>query len=138
MNSNHSVTPINNTTKEKRVLIVMAHGSRKKEANDEFEELVETITQGDLSHAAITHCFLELSQPSLQDVVEEYIAKGYQQFELYPLFFNQGNHVKRDIPNQIERITQQFPNINIHQLHYFGMNPNISSTVIEHIHQQSA
>jgi len=121
------------------VIIIMAHGSRKKTANDECEAWVNVMKKSDIPYADITHCFLELSPPSLQQVVEEYIAKGYQQFALYPLFFSQGHHVQRDIPDQINTLTQQYPHIHIHihQLDYFGMNPRISASILEHIQQQS-
>jgi sirohydrochlorin ferrochelatase len=119
------------------VLIIMAHGSRKIEANEEFAQLVEQIAAISTEYALVTHCFLEIATPSLEDCINEYVALGYQHYDLYPLFFNQGNHVTRDIPQQIQDAQQQHPSCHIQQLNYFGLFGGLAHSVHQHIQHQT-
>ncbi|MRT95061.1 sirohydrochlorin chelatase, partial [Ancylomarina sp. 16SWW S1-10-2] len=61
---------------------------------------------------------------------------GYQQFDLYPLFFNRGNHVTRDIPAQIAQTQEQHKGCVIRQLDYFGKFEQLGNSVVEHIQEQ--
>ncbi|MGS2717329.1 sirohydrochlorin chelatase [Eionea flava] len=120
----------------KTVLIVMAHGSRKSEANQEFEALARDIATQSHGYAAVKPCFLELATPKLADAVEACIGAGHTRFDVYPLFFNQGNHVTKDIPRQITQLQTQYPHCHFHCLEYFGLYKQLSQQVLVHIDQQ--
>lgn len=119
------------------VLIVMAHGSRKPEANQEFEALVRDIATQNHDYAVVKPCFLELAAPKLADTVEACIHEGHKRFDVYPLFFNQGNHVTKDIPRQIEHLQAQYSDCHFQCLEYFGLYNQLSQQVLAHINQQS-
>ncbi|MFT7386827.1 MAG: sirohydrochlorin cobaltochelatase [Candidatus Endobugula sp.] len=118
------------------VLIIMAHGSRKPEANHEFLQLTQTIAQQDHGFIAVTPCFLELTTPTLFDAIAEAVAEGHTQFDIYPLFFNQGNHVTKDIPRQITQLQEQYPLCFFNRLEYFGLYQQLGDQVLAHIGQQ--
>ncbi len=120
------------------VLIIMAHGSRKIEANQEFEQLTQRIAKQSHGYAAVKPCFLELASPSLAVAVEESLCQGYTQFDVYPLFFNQGNHVVNDIPRQISHLEEQYPQCTFHRLDYFGTYDQLGGQVLAHIAQQQS
>lgn len=122
--------------KSNTVLLIMAHGSRKTEANNEFEQLTKKIAQQAHDYGAVRPCFLELASPSLSNAVEHAIGEGYTQFEIYPLFFNQGNHVSNDIPRQITEIESKHPQCQLRCLDYFGAYEQLSRQVLQHISQQ--
>jgi sirohydrochlorin ferrochelatase len=126
---------MSSTKKNHPVLIIMAHGSRKTKANNEFETLVNEIAKTEMAYVIVKHCFLELAAPKLSDAIDECLSLGYHQFDLYPLFFNQGNHVTRDIPEQIQQLQQQHPDCTIRQLDYFGEYKQLKDTVTTHIKQ---
>jgi len=118
------------------VLIIMAHGSRKVEANQEFEQLTQRIAQQHHGYAEVKPCFLELASPSLAEAVEQSLCQSYTQFDVYPLFFNQGNHVVNDIPRQIARLEEQYPACTFRRLDYFGRYDQLGNQVLAHIAQQ--
>lgn len=121
----------------KPLLVIMGHGSRKAQANDEFKYVVENIELDSLPYHCVNHCFLELATPSLASVVEHAVIENYTHIDLYPLFFNCGNHVARDIPKQIQDIKDQYPTITIKQLDYFGMHRGLPDTIAQHVLQQT-
>ena len=88
-----------------KALLIMAHGSRSETANDEFRALVERVAEA--AHAsgqeyvAVIPCFLELAKPSLIEAIQQLEHQPVEAVQLYPLFFNKGKHVGRDIPAQI-------------------------------------
>ncbi len=134
MTTPHITTP---HTKLQKTLIIMAHGSRKEAANQEFITLVEAMKNNPLDYHRIEHCFLEIASPNLQTTVENLLNEGQTQFDLYPLFFNQGNHVSRDIPKQIQHIQERYPNCHIKQLSYFGQYQQLQETIGQHINEQN-
>lgn len=119
------------------VLIMMAHGSRKIEANEEFKQLVDKVALTATDYTLVTHCFLEIASPNLETCITQCAALGYQHYDLYPLFFNQGNHVTRDIPQQIQQAQQQHPQCHIRQLQYFGLFNGLATSIHQHIQHRS-
>jgi sirohydrochlorin cobaltochelatase len=120
------------------VLMIMAHGSRKVEANQEFEQLTRDIAKQEHKYAEVKPCFLELAVPSLAVAVEKSIGQGYTQFDVYPLFFNKGNHVTSDIPRQISHLEEKYPQCTFHRLEYFGTYDQLGGQVLSHISQQQS
>jgi sirohydrochlorin ferrochelatase len=118
------------------VLMIMAHGSRKIEANQEFEQLTHSIAQQKHHYAEVKPCFLELASPSLAVAVEQSLHQGYTQFDVYPLFFNRGNHVTSDIPRQVSHLEEQYPQCTFRRLEYFGTYDQLGGQVLQHISQQ--
>ena len=119
-----------------RVLLVMAHGSRATAANSEFLELVDNIKTKNLPYHAIVGVFLELSPPTLHKAIEDAYEKGERSFDVYPLFFNCGKHVQKDIPQQIGEILDRFDDIEVRLLDYFGSSNNLVTAVASHITDQ--
>ena len=133
---------MNKPNSMKKALLIMAHGSRKQAANEEFTQLVSHIRQrvmsdisGKLSklhYDTVSHCFLEIAEPRLATAVKDHIVLGYSEFDVYPLFFNNGHHVSRDIPHQVETIKQQH-SIIIRQLNYFGSYTLLGERLLDHV-----
>lgn len=122
----------------KRLLLIMGHGSRRTEANQEFQQLVANINAEQLPYDAIRFCFLELTEPRLNTAIDQAIADHYSDIDLYPMFFNHGNHVGRDIPEDIAEVCQQHPHLNLRQLDYFGLFQGLADTINQHVLQQQA
>lgn len=122
----------------KKALVVMAHGSRSDQANTEFESLIKhlsTCFTGE--YDVIAPCFLELADPSLMTLGEQLYQQGIRDIDFYPLFFNQGRHVQRDVPNQIQALEAALDGLKVHCLPYFGANAQLASVMASHIKQHT-
>lgn len=123
-----------------KALLIMAHGSRSDTANDEFRALVETVAESahgaGEEYVAVLPCFLELAQPSLVEAIQQLEHQPVSRVQLYPLFFNKGKHVGKDIPAQVEEARQRFPDLTIELLDYFGNAKGLSALVLKHIAEQ--
>ncbi|MGB2247847.1 MAG: sirohydrochlorin chelatase [Alcanivorax sediminis] len=120
-----------------KALLIMAHGSRSETANDEFRALVEKVAESahgrGQEYVAVIPCFLELAQPSLIEAIQQLEHQPVKTVQLYPLFFNKGKHVGRDIPAQIEEARERFPGMRVEQLDYFGNSPGLADFVLSHL-----
>ena len=124
-----------------KALLIMAHGSRSDTANDEFRALVEAVAESapgaGEEYVAVLPCFLELAQPSLVEAIQQLEHQPVTHVQLYPLFFNKGKHVGKDIPAQVEDARERFPALTIELLDYFGNADGLASLVLEHIASQA-
>ena len=124
-----------------KALLIMAHGSRSDTANDEFRALVEAVAESapgaGEEYVAVLPCFLELARPSLMEALQQIEHQPVETVQVYPLFFNKGKHVSRDIPDQVEEARQRHPHLRIELLEYFGNAGGLVSLVRDHIDAQS-
>jgi sirohydrochlorin ferrochelatase len=117
-------------------LIIMAHGSRAEAANDEFRVLVERVAERGHDYVAVSPCFLELARPSLLEALQRIEHQPVTRVLVYPLFFNSGKHVGRDIPAQVEEARARHPHLRIELLDYFGRADELADLVGRHIQAQ--
>lgn len=93
-----------------KALVIIAHGSRRAESNEEVANLAEQVRQRAEQHYAIVeHAFLELAEPALPDVIESLIEHGSDEIVILPYFLNSGNHVREDIPTLLSNARHDHP-----------------------------
>lgn len=120
-----------------KALLIMAHGSRAQAANDEFRSLVERVARMQSGYAVVLPCFLELARPSLQEALQQLAHQPVDVVRLYPLFFNGGKHVARDIPVLVAEARKRHPHLRIELLEYFGAADGLAALVAGHLEAQA-
>jgi sirohydrochlorin ferrochelatase len=78
-------------------LVVLAHGSRDPRSAATITALTERVAcmRPDLR---VAPAFLDLSEPSLDQVVDRLVAEGHSEIVLVPLLLTQAYHAKVDVP----------------------------------------
>ncbi len=87
--------------------ILLAHGSRDPQWQTPFKDMTQTIKQyGDKSSVPVIVelAYLELCEPSLEQVCERLSQQGFNLINIYPVFFAAGQHLRIDVPKQLEEI----------------------------------
>src|SRR5687768_16984315 len=87
----------------KTALLLIAHGSRQSEANDDLHALTAALRatgEYDLVEAS----FLELAQPSIETAAQSCVAQGAERVILLPYFLSAGVHVRRDLEAYRDRL----------------------------------
>ena len=97
-----------------KAILLVAHGSRRKQSNDEVFFLAEKLRnnhpqQYDIVNAA----FLELAKVLIPDGIKQCVNDGATSIIILPYFLNSGRHVVEDIPNIVSSVADQYPDINI-------------------------
>ncbi len=104
-----------------KFLVIVAHGSRRTESNEELmliAKKLSTLTSSGFSE--IHYGFLELAEPSIPEAILQCINSGADSVVILPYFLSAGRHVTVDIPNEVSKVQQQYPNIPLVLTPYLG------------------
>lgn len=113
-------------------LLMVAHGSRRQAANEEFfEHVAATAAQAGNRYSDVCGAFLELAEPSIVQGLTALMNKGHSEIYILPCFLNRGRHVAEDIPEDIAAFTSQYPQVNVHCLPYIGSEPRYLSMLAD-------
>ena len=102
-----------------KVLLLIAHGSRKQSANDEIVELARRIEERKQFDAVVA-AFLEIAEPDIHAGVDRCVELGAEQIVVVPYFLAAGKHVVRDIPAELACAAAKHPQIDINVSAYVG------------------
>lgn len=117
-------------------LIVVAHGSRRQESNDEVRRLTECIAGRAGERYEIVSCaFLELAQPSIPDGIEGCIGRGARYVTVLPYFLSAGRHVVEDIPREVAVKQEQHPHVEIEIAPYLGAARELADLMLNQAHR---
>jgi|TARA_B110000091_G_scaffold206678_1_gene243831 sirohydrochlorin ferrochelatase len=113
----------------KKALLVVAHGSRKKISNIEIHQLANNIALKSSVFQIVEACFLEIASPSIPQGIENCIQRNAKDIIVMPYFLAAGKHVMEDIPEIITNEVLKYPSIPIKLSSYFGSSPVVVDIV---------
>ena len=113
-------------------LIIIAHGSKVKQSNDEIINISENISNiiDKSTYDKVEYAFLELTTPSLEDTLAKCIENNSTQITIFPYFLAAGKHVKADIPEIVEVFKDKYSNIEFKVLPHFGKCKGIEDLIL--------
>ncbi|AHF06299.1 sirohydrochlorin chelatase [Desulfitobacterium metallireducens] len=92
-------------------IILLGHGSRRKEANDSLIEVAKKVE--DILGHEVTPAFMGNWEPRLPEAVKAKVEAGAQKIIIMPLFLFRGMHVTVDIRNEVQEIQETHPEVEI-------------------------
>ena len=117
-----------------RVLLVLAHGSRRRGSNDEIRELSKRLGELlDKSYARVTPAFLELAEPSIPAAIDEAVSRGAEEVVLFPYFLSAGRHVREDIPRLVTEAGLRHPHARLLLRSHLGKLTGLTSLLAKHL-----
>ena len=111
-------------------IILIAHGSRREEANRELKQLARTIA-GTRPDSLVVPAFLELAEPTIPAAVQSCIGQGVRAIQLFPYFLSAGVHVTRDLEGFRQQFTTEHPDVEFRLLRPLGAHPEITRLVLD-------
>ena len=112
-------------------LLIVAHGSRRPQSNDEVAALADTIREKCSDDYPVVHAgFLELAEPSIPDGITKCINDGASNVTVLPYFLNSGRHVVEDVPEMLEQARLQHPDAEITLAPHLGASSMMIDLVI--------
>jgi len=104
-----------------KALLLVAHGSRRKQSNDEVVLLAEKLkSQCSQQYNIVNAAFLELAEVLIPDGIKQCVTDGATSIVVLPYFLNSGRHVVEDVPNIINDCIGQYPDIEISLAPHLG------------------
>lgn len=115
-----------------KALLIVAHGSRRKQSNQEVIDLADQLNQhGQHDFDLVTAAFLELADTLIPDGIEHCARAGATEIVVVPYFLNSGKHVTQDIPDVITAIKVQYPTIRIDLTQHIGAAPIMADLIVQ-------
>lgn len=103
-----------------RPVLLIGHGSRDPEGRQGLLDFAEAYQALDRSRPVIP-CFLELTEPSIQQGVDRCVELGYTDLSALPILLFAARHNKFDVTNELDRARQRHPQIKFHYGRHFGI-----------------
>ena len=114
------------------ILLLVAHGSRRKESNLEIEALSKKISKlKPREFDKIMPAFLEFASPSIPESIQMCSELDATQVTILPYFLSSGMHVTRDIPDEISAAMEGKLGFEIKVADYFGSRNEIAEILIK-------
>ncbi len=112
-------------------LLVVAHGSRREESNEEIRTLTRELAErAGEEYARIECAFLELAEPSIPNGLRAAITAGATEIIVLPYFLSAGRHVVKDIPAEVDEVRAEHPVITITIAPYLGSAPALGDALL--------
>ena len=115
-------------------VVVLAHGSKVRSGNEGLFKIVEMLRamrKWDMVEA----CFLQLAKPGLTEAVEDIVGRGAERVVVMPLLLFSGNHVMKDIPEEIEKEQKKYPEVEFCYAKNIGADERIAQITRERIEE---
>jgi sirohydrochlorin ferrochelatase len=92
--------------------ILLAHGSKNSEAQEELEEIAIQVRK-ELGEGRVILAFLQFNHPNLPEAIAGAAAEGLTRIVVVPFFLAPGVHVRKDIPAELDQARVEYPGVEI-------------------------
>jgi uroporphyrin-III C-methyltransferase len=98
------------TEDARRAVLVVGHGSRREEANEDVRQVARLIgVRGGFQ--LIEAAFLEIAHPNISEGFARLVAQGARHITVHPYFLSPGRHTRGDIPVEVQRAASEHTGI---------------------------
>lgn len=118
--------------REKIGVIVVDHGSRRRESNDLLLEVVALFQQHS-GYAIVEPAHMELAEPSLGAAFDRCIERDARLIVIHPYFLLPGRHWKRDIPALAAEAAGKHPGVPFLVTAPLGLHPLMAEIMSQRI-----
>lgn len=106
-------------------LLLIAHGSPRKQANNEIIKLAKKIRARKPYPYVIQHAFLDCATPDISQGIDLLVQKGSKKITVLPFFLVSGKHIQIDIPKILKEKRKQYKGLTIHLKKPLGQLPEM-------------
>jgi uroporphyrin-III C-methyltransferase len=91
-------------------VLVVGHGSRRREANEDVREAARRIAERG-SFPIVETAFLEIEHPNISEGFARLVQRGAREIVVHPYFLSPGRHTRGDIPVEVAEAARQHPGV---------------------------
>ena len=105
-----NLTPLNQSPENQVGILVVGHGSRRREANEDVREATRQIARRG-PFACAEPAFLEIVSPTIEEGFATLVGRGARHVIIHPYFLSPGRHTRGDIPFAVHAAATQHPGV---------------------------
>jgi sirohydrochlorin ferrochelatase len=122
--------PLQGTDALVTALLLIAHGSRRDEANADLDHVVAEMHRRG-RYPIVLAAFLELAEPDIDEGGARCVTQGARRVLLVPYFLSAGVHVRQDLTEARQRLADRFPHVEFRLAEPLGRHPALLDVVAE-------
>jgi sirohydrochlorin cobaltochelatase len=103
---------------------MIGHGTKDQEGRQTFVDFANAYYALDPCRPVLP-CFLELTEPTIQEGVDQCVEQGYTELSAIPILLFAARHNKFDVTNELDRARARHPQVKFHYGRHFGITPGI-------------
>ncbi len=107
-----------------RPVLLIGHGSRSDQGRQNVLDFAAAYQALDPSRPVVP-CFLELTEPTIQQGVDACVEQGYSDLSALPVLLFAARHNKFDVTGELDRARQRHPQVTFHYGRHFGITPTV-------------
>ncbi len=113
-------------------LLLIAHGSRRAESNEEIRALTSKVQAlAGEQYARVECAFLELAEPSIETAIDALVVAGETHILCVPYFLARGAHVASDIPDALKAARLKHPSVQFTVSDYLGAADQLPGILVQ-------
>ena len=91
-------------------ILVVGHGSRRREANDDVRAAARAIAERG-GFQLVEPAFLEIEHPNIRESFTRLVERGAREVVVHPYFLSPGRHTRGDVPVEVQSAAAEHPGI---------------------------
>ena len=119
---------------EKTAVLLIAHGSRRSEANNDLVKLAELISRRE-EYQIVEVAYLELAVPTIPDGGRACVEKGAKRVLMLPYFLSAGVHVVNDLKEFCQQFHEAYPHVQFILCPHLGLHPLMADIVLARLRE---
>lgn len=116
-------------------VLLIAHGSRRAEANDDLCRLAEILRKKGL-YPIVEIAYLELANPDIPAGGARCVERGATSVRMLPYFLSPGAHVGEDLEHFRQELSQRYPEVDFTLCPPLGIHPLMVEIVLDRLTQE--
>ena len=118
-------------------VLLMAHGSRRAEANHDLVVVAEQLRAvGD--YPIVVPSYLELAEPSIPAGARLCVEAGADHVLMMPYFLSAGSHVTRDLERFRDELAEELPAVQFDLCPPLGLHPLMLEIIKDRVREGSS
>ncbi len=117
---------------KKDAVLIIAHGSKVKETDEIMKQYKQALV-AKMPETQIEYCYLQLMEPSIESIIETLYASGVRNIKAFPFFIFNGNHIKEDIPEVLNKLEAEYTDLKFSFLNNIGYDEKMLDLIIERV-----
>ena len=116
----------------KPAILLVDHGSRRPEANEQLESIAQLLRDRDLERIVrVAH--MEIASPTIAEGIAACVAAGAREIVVHPYLLAPGRHSREDIPALAAEAAADHPGVTVRVSEPLGVHEKLVDVVLERI-----
>jgi sirohydrochlorin ferrochelatase len=114
----------------KKALLIVDHGSTRKEANDMLEAVAANCRKL-MPGLSVHFAHMELAEPNIAQGFEQCIKDGADEVVVHPYMLSPGRHATSDIPRMVAECAAKHPGVSFKVTAPLGIDDKICEVIFK-------